>query len=594
MSIKINRINGVNGTSTSPSSGRFFYALQVDTGRYPATAKRPRMTKTCSHILLKMIIICFAFWEPTHTCTNNKEDLIPFINMQSIIIKWNKIPQYLLDDPRGTTYHRLRVLTKSTKKFLSILAWRLLILLAGDIELNPGPKYPCLLCNKSVTKSWCIQCAGCLKYIDRKCTKLSIEELKSSAYKWYCSSVKPDGCIKDHPKSPHKTKPKPKKPTTISKNIPNTQDTRAKCKNVLMYDDYKIEMNKYKDNLKITHLNAQSLNLKKTNFAKIIKESSLNTITAVNETWLETHDKDDDWIIDKENIDLFRIDRDKIQTNKSKGGGSLILCPKNLKPKRRKDLEINLSNIENIWIEISVSQRKILINLIYNPCKNGLNELSDFLEKNIDLAITENKNIIAIGDYNLNILNPASKRKIEDILLPYGLQINNTQTPTRIQGASSSIIDLCISDLNHMKSIVTDPPMNTDHLMTTNICPIKITRHNKARQITTLDKTNYQKELFIDDLKKQNFGHIYASSCANEAYNLFEKTFGSVLHRHAPVTRKFIRTKKEINLPRNNQLIKDLSTEKKNAIKTTAKTHLKFLFPVTKKPGTSITTPSRQ
>jgi hypothetical protein len=291
-----------------------------------------------------------------------------------------------------------------------------------------------------------------------------------------------------------------------------------------------------------------------------------NTVICINETWLDDSDLDSNWVIDKEHLEIFRLDRNKVLTGKKKGGGSLILCPRKLKPKRRPDLELSMHNIESVWIEISAGNTKILINALYNPCENKFAHFDDFMNKNIDQAIVENKPTIILGDINQNILDQPTMEKITNIITPYGFNLCNRTEATRIQGDSQSLIDITMTDIgNAYLTTVSDTPINTDHLMTTTVFPIKTNKNSTARKITTLDKSQYTKEEFNRDLSRKNFNSIYQVDCPQEAYSRFERILGSTLHKHAPVTRKYVKPKPFTAVQRNNEELRKLAELKKRA-----------------------------
>ena len=68
-----------------------------------------------------------------------------------------------------------------------------LLVLAGDVELNPGPpkcKYPCWICSKPVKKSDpAVCCDQCDQWLHNSCRGLSAhlyEAMKSSSVTWIC------------------------------------------------------------------------------------------------------------------------------------------------------------------------------------------------------------------------------------------------------------------------------------------------------------------------------------------------------------------------------------------------------------------------
>ena len=69
--------------------------------------------------------------------------------------------------------------------------WWLLIL-AGDIELNPGPvKWPCGYCGEAVSsRVWSIYCVDCKNWIHQRCAGMSTQEIRAHQnFRWHCGCV---------------------------------------------------------------------------------------------------------------------------------------------------------------------------------------------------------------------------------------------------------------------------------------------------------------------------------------------------------------------------------------------------------------------
>ena len=137
-----------------------------------------------------------------------------------------------------------------------------------------------------------------------------------------------------------------------------------------------------KKQLKFFHVNCQSMLHKKTQVESIISDLGENCIYGFTETWLKKCDDETFWQLKKNHFKTFRADR-KL-TKKTRGGGSMIIVPKNLNPKLRRDLvHTNELDFESVWIECNINKnasnkKKQLINVSYNPNKALLNT---FLEE---------------------------------------------------------------------------------------------------------------------------------------------------------------------------------------------------------------------
>ena len=99
--------------------------------------------------------------------------------------------------------------------------------------------------------------------------------------------------------------------------------------------------------------------------------------------------------------------------------------------KRRQDLE--LPNIECLWVEISIKNKIQLIGTFYRP-PNSTNAILSAIEDSIGLAFDTNiSNILITGDFNLDIL--CQQFNFEQII----------NEPTHFTENSSSLIDLILT-----------------------------------------------------------------------------------------------------------------------------------------------------
>ena len=82
----------------------------------------------------------------------------------------------------------------------------------------------------------------------------------------------------------------------------------------------------------------------------------------------------------------------------------------NIYTKRRQDLEIR--NIECVWIEARVQRKPVLIGTFYRPPNADASVLLD-IETSIDLAIDTGINdIIITGDLNIDYLKENTRKKL--------------------------------------------------------------------------------------------------------------------------------------------------------------------------------------
>ena len=106
-------------------------------------------------------------------------------------------------------------------------------------------------------------------------------------------------------------------------------------------------------------------------------------------------------------------------TTESSKGGTLIYIDNNIKYKVRNDLKIYKSKgIESTFIEIIEAKSKNkIIGCIYKHPKVCVREFtSNFMNPLLEKLATEKKEIILMGDYNINILNCNSDNETSDFI----------------------------------------------------------------------------------------------------------------------------------------------------------------------------------
>ena len=155
-------------------------------------------------------------------------------------------------------------------------------------------------------------------------------------------------------------------------------------------------------------------------------------ILAFTETWLSPTDDSDDLLLQSYN----RPERkDRVGDSH---GGVILYIKEGIHYKRRKDLEIR--GIESIWVELANKYKRILFGLFYRPPGSSINYHSD-IENSLNLAVdTDISDIIVTGDFNFNVLNPTTLRKIEYFCTQFSL---HQTTPTRTYCKRNRLLPYC-------------------------------------------------------------------------------------------------------------------------------------------------------
>ena len=199
------------------------------------------------------------------------------------------------------------------------------------------------------------------------------------------------------------------------------------------------DLNIIKDKFSVVHYNVQSI----TNKIDILESELSNfDIICLTETWLDERTSNDTISLNEYN--LYR--RDRAGDNH---GGICVYTKQNVHSRRRQDIE--LPNIECLWIEVSTHNKKILLGTFYRP-PNSTQDALTSIEDSISLAYDTNiQNILITGDFNLDVLKSSSNKKVFDLCQHFSLyQLINE--PTLHTESSSSIIDLFFT--SNINSIV--------------------------------------------------------------------------------------------------------------------------------------------
>ena len=285
--------------------------------------------------------------------------------------------------------------------------------------------------------------------------------------------------------------------------------------------DIFLDCETYSDNLKFLHLNVRSITRKQLQLKSLMNDVGANCIYGLSETWLDTKIDTDLVNTDKKNCLVFRNDRVS-----SKGGGVLLIVPRKLNQKLRVDLAFKSTLFDTLWVEITCPKIKkvYLINISYNPKKPLYEEFLEQSARSIDRAITENKTIIMMGDYNINYLENKEKQNLETIIQPYDLNVTNKHQATRIKDESNSLIDYIIIDGNEplLYNKIFDSPIQTDHFAQLIILATKLSK-NKVIKKQIYDKTNYSPKGFKHSIKQLNWENFYCSTVPSEMLRTFEQ-----------------------------------------------------------------------
>lgn len=227
------------------------------------------------------------------------------------------------------------------------------------------------------------------------------------------------------------------------------------------------------------------------------------------------------------------------------GGGLLCYIRDDLAYKRRTDLED--PNLEIIWLEVVYSSSKnILTGFFYRPPNSNAHWM-DIFSKHLEIVYQGGKEIVLLGDMNIDLLNcnvnpSRNSQKLVKILD----NVNLTQIirdPTRVSSHSKTLIDHVYVS-NPLVIIHNSVPMYavSDHY------PICITRkysQNKenanGKQISYRSIKHFDEDAFMSDMFNSPWQNVNACTSPDEALACWSSIYQDVIDKHMPIIHKRVK-----------------------------------------------------
>ena len=400
--------------------------------------------------------------------------------------------------------------------------FQFLIILSGDVSLNPGPvRHPCSSCLKPVAKNHrAILCDNCDLWAHIKCetisTKIYAEMANSNKQlNFICSS-----CILNQ-------LPFPEGFMIIDE---ESQVTSTQ-KDFSFLDDDMDEL-KTTRGLKIAHLNTNGL-LSKLDYLKIMLNGTFFDIFAVSETKLDANILDDEIKID--GYVSYRLDRNR------HGGGVLFYVNNQLESHLLKHLTD--SKYESLWIKVCLDKTKpIFLSVVYRPPSKGsdlesTDQLCAYL-KECDSKLPQIKEVFICGDFNCNMMSRyALSSKIKDLCSSLSLK-QLIEEPTRVTPHSSTLLDLIMTNsVNISKAGVIDPGVS-DHSLVYVIRKFKRPK-GEPKIIRVRSFKNFVDDDFLRDLRNSDWSYFLNFTDLDQSCDIFNSIVKTVADKHAPfVTHK--------------------------------------------------------
>ena len=249
-------------------------------------------------------------------------------------------------------------------------------------------------------------------------------------------------------------------------------------------------------------------------------------VLALSETWLDSS------VVDCElhlpGYSLFRCDRSRC------GGGVAVYCADYLSCSVL-SCGASSSGIEYLWLSIDTKpfSSPLAFGCFYRPPSLPSQSVQN-LFTNIESMMTSKKNVIACGDFNIDMsdLTKPHSKALQTFIHSHSLT-HTINLPTRFSAKSQSILDLFLtsSDIPIAKSVVLSS-LISDHLPILLDIECGISKPPPS-MITRRSFKNFSKSTFEADLSTAPWSIIDIFDCPDDKVSIFNTLFLEVLDSHA-------------------------------------------------------------
>ncbi|KAJ1531399.1 hypothetical protein ONE63_000080 [Megalurothrips usitatus] len=289
--------------------------------------------------------------------------------------------------------------------------------------------------------------------------------------------------------------------------------------------------NKYEGNLKITHINAQSLN-DSTHFTefKEIFCDSLFDIVAVSETFY----KETNVTIDIPNYKAFRVDR-----TDRRGGGVAVYVAENLNAKILSKSDGVSFQPEYIALEVECQAERILVMCAYRPPKVGH---MDSIVSELQLYLPKYKYAILIGDLNARFGSGSFETSnVEECLSLCNLTAIPFKATYHTKDCDS-ILDVIARNFNDLavEHGQTAAPAFSNHDIIYAVFNIRVRKPVKKR-VSYRDFSRIDVDALRRDADSISWQEVYEAQSIDSKVKVFNSKMIDLMDKHAPVRTKYVK-----------------------------------------------------
>ena len=251
-------------------------------------------------------------------------------------------------------------------------------------------------------------------------------------------------------------------------------------------------------------------------------------------------------------MENFNIEH--VQTE-SANEGVLLYIRKAINYKLRRDLMIyKKRKLDSVFIElIQEDSKNMVVGCIYrHRCMQhgGFND--EYLKLLSEKLISENKEVMLLGDFNIDLLKCDSNKNVSDFFdIIYSTNlVPNITSPTRLTSQRQILIDNIFSSIINDDCIAGNliSPISDNHAQFLIIPNCTITQNSK-KDLYKRNFKHFSSKRFIADLLKVNWDNILNVSEGNvdQSFQNFSYKITDILDKHVPITKLSLKEMKSSN-----------------------------------------------
>jgi hypothetical protein len=243
----------------------------------------------------------------------------------------------------------------------------------------------------------------------------------------------------------------------------------------------------------------------------------------------------------------------------SSAGGALLYISNKFTYKPRTDLTkafYHSKLLESIFVELTQPRKKnIVVGSVYRHPKMSIDDFNyNYLSPLLDKVSSENKTLILLGDFNVDLLKSNTDHNISNFLDILGSNsvLPAILLPTRITATSKTLIDNAFISASKFNTVSGNIIYNiSDHLPQFILLRDPGSLPQPKSHILKRDWSKFDEENFILDYLKIDWDIILKleNKNANYSFEVFYSTISSLIDQHVPLIQLTKKQKKFLSKP---------------------------------------------